>query len=98
MMSGTEAIIASPFPGKEPAPNKGNKCRVWHQTKAVEGSQQGDFGNGELEKPPRMIMGKTGGRSELLGLRNHLLDLSLEFPSWSRKRSKNGDFPQFWVK
>lgn len=73
IMSGTKAIIPSLFPGKEPAPNKGNKFRVWHQTEAVEGSsQQRDFGNRELGRAPRMSMEKAGGSSavpELLEVR-----------------------------
>lgn len=59
IMSGTKAIIASLFPRKEPAPNKGNKSRVWHQTEAVQGSsQQRDFGSRELGEPPRMLKGR----------------------------------------
>lgn len=94
IMSGTKAIIPSLFPGKEPAPNKGNKFRVWHQTEAVEGSsQQRDFGNRELGRH----QGWAGKREEgVLQCQscwgwNHLLLLSLEFPSWSRRGSKNAD-------
>lgn len=94
IMSGTKAIIPSLFPGKEPAPNKGNKFRVWHQTEAVEGwSQQRDFGNRELGRH----QGWAGKRQEgVLQCQscwgwNHLLLLSLDFPSWSRRGSKNAD-------
>lgn len=86
-MSGTKAIIASLFPRKEPAPNKGNKSRVWHRLELCKAHPNRDLGAGATKD----AHGK--GRRELCSAGDwNLLDLSLEFPSWSRRGDKNPDF------